>query len=337
MRPSRREAPMYDTIRILGFDVPLIALVLDITGLVMVIAAFVTAGYFVHKSQMIKKAAGSVKDRLEKEAMAGALADRKGSGGGRARMLMKKPRQTFIYSGLGRMFPKLSFEALVLFSIVAVCLCYGLGAVLTGDLFVSFLSAAGCAIGIVGVQAVLAYGNYRSTDAHLVSFLNQLSNFSQFGSAEITDVFLQVAKYMPNPIRYALEECYAEAQVSGNTVASLEACADKLEHPKFKEIIRNIESCLKYTADYKIIVDSMRAGILDERRSAQERKSMASSSAVQMAIVSIMCVVIMVIAERGLDMPIMDMIVNTGVGRFTMIVTGVSYIVFLWTMMKADR
>lgn len=328
---------MYDTVSIFGRDVPVTALVLDISAGLFIILAFMLAGWFVHKNNVLKKAAGSVMDRLEKESMANTMADRKGAGGSRLARLMKKPRQTFTYSGLSRTFPKLTFETFLLGSVVATCGCYVLGAALTGELFVAAVSAAGCAVGIIVMQSVLAYANYKATDAHLISFLNQLSNFSQFGSAEVTDVFLQVAKYMPQPMRPVLMECYAEAQVSGNTTAALEACADKLEHPKFKEIIRNIEACLKYTADYKVIVDSMRAGILDERRSAQERKSMASSAAVNMAIVIVMGLVILAIAQSGLDMPVADIVVNTAVGRFALLLAAASIIVFLWNLMKADR
>lgn len=329
---------MYDKINLFGIaEIPMIALILNIGAAVMLIAASICTGIFLHKNSVLQKAAFAVKDNLEKSSLENAIADRHGEKAGFFWRMIRKPRQLFLYSGLSRIFPKLTFETFTSLAVTGGCTLFFIGDVMTKDLFVASVSTGIYTVALLAVQYALSYSNYKTTDSHLISFLNQLSNFSQFGTAEVTDVFLQVAKYMPNPMRQVLEECYAEAQISGNTVAALEACADKLEHPKFKEIIKNIEACLKYTADYKIVVDSMRSGILDERRSAQERKSMASSSAVQMAIVTVMGIIIMVIAQNGLGMDIVSVVTGSAVGRFTLITTAASYIVFFWSMMKAHK
>jgi hypothetical protein len=74
----------------------------------------------------------------------------------------------------------------------------------------------------------------------------------------------------------ALEECYIEAQTTGNVSAALMGLADQFEHEKFKEIIINLEVCSRYTANLKVIVDSLRRNLMDAKRASQERRATAN-------------------------------------------------------------
>ena len=53
---------------------------------------------------------------------------------------------------------------------------------------------------------------------------------------EITGVLGQVSKYMEEPLKGVMEECAYEAQMTGNSSTALLAMAEKVEHPKFKEL-----------------------------------------------------------------------------------------------------
>lgn len=319
-------------------NIPTAALVLNILCGVFLAAAFIMLGYYFHKYRLLQRAATGVKDRLEKESANSILAERIGmEDEGRIRRWLKKPRQLFLYSGLARIIPWLTFEVFLSAGIASACAAYIIGWFLFGDVFyaLSFMAAWGAVL--IGSQFILSHNNYKVVDKHLISFLNQLANFSAVGAVEVTEVFAQVARYMPYPLRDVLEECYAEARTSGNSAEALAACAGKLEHPKFKEIIRNLESCMRYTADYKVVVDGLRHNILDARRSSQERKSMAASAVTHMLIVTVMAGIVMFISANALGMPILDVMFESVAGRVSLVMAAASYIIFAWNVSRADR
>ena len=90
----------------------------------------------------------------------------------------------------------------------------------------------------------------------------------------------QTAQYAPSILAEALEECYIEAQTTGNVSAALMGLVDQFEHEKFKEIVINLEVCSRYTANLKVIVDSLRRNLMDAKRASQERRAIADSNLV---------------------------------------------------------
>lgn len=320
------------------FGIDTVSIALNATAFVFLIAAFVMLGYYFHRYRLIQRAAGAAKEKLDQDAADRILAERLGiEEKGFFKRLFEKPRQLFGYSGLGRLIPWLTFEIFIITAVISTCVVYIIAWLLLHDVFYTLSATALWAVVLLAVQAWLAHSNYKVTDKHLISFLNQLANFSTVGAVEVTEVFAQVARYTPYPIRDVLEECYAEAYTSGDSAEALAACSAKLEHPKFKEIIKNLESCMRYTADYKVVVDGMRRNILDERRSSQERKSMAASAITHMVIVTVMGSLSMFIASAGLGMPITDVMFNSMPGRASLVIAAVSYLVFIWNVARADR
>lgn len=322
----------------LFISMPKEALILNIVSGIMLTFSCVMLGYWFHKHSIIQNAASAAKERFEKEHTENTIADRTGDkGDSTIKQWMKKPRQLFLYSGIARTIPWLTFEIFLIIGLFGGCIAYLAAWLILRDIFYAL-----CVMGIwmmllVGSQLWMANSNYRTVDNHLIPFLNQLGNFSAVGSVEITEVFAHVAKYMPYPLRDVLEECYAEAHTSGDSAEALSACSDKIEHPKFKEIIRNLEACMRYTANYKVVVDGMRSNILDDRRNSQERKSMASSSVTYMLIVTVMSLFVMLISESALGMPIREVLLDSGVGRASLVLAGISYVIFAWNVFLADH
>ena len=76
---------------------------------------------------------------------------------------------------------------------------------------------------------------YRSVNDNILKCLNFLGNYS-LTAGEITGVLGQVSKYMEEPLKGVMEECAYEAQMTGNSSTALLAMAEKVEHPKFKEL-----------------------------------------------------------------------------------------------------
>lgn len=176
------------------------------------------------------------------------------------------------YSGWKRRFPILTPEIWIAGNIIA--------SAVTIVIFVPFAGMPG---GLIAVSAVLGAEyvslcigrarEFRSVNSELLKLLDFLGNYS-ITAGELTGIFRQISKYVDDPLRTVLDECSYEAQTTGDSSIALLAMAEKVEHPKFKELVRNMEVSIRYCADFTALVRNSRKNMREYLRMGEERKSM---------------------------------------------------------------
>ncbi len=181
--------------------------------------------------------------------------------------------------------------------------------------------------------SILILRNYNRTEEELLKFLDFLGNYS-ITSGEITSILRQVSAYLREPLKTVLEEGYLEAQTLGNTGLALMQMAEKIQHPKFKEIICNMEVSLRYSADFTILVSQSRRAVREDIRLRRERKNMAKEAWINILILGAMTVVILKAVETLVGVPMTQIIVGTTVGRFCVFGIGVILLLFAFQVRK---
>ena len=185
--------------------------------------------------------------------------------------------QELNYSGLRIRFPFLALEMWITGN-----------AVLTAVIFLGACFAANSVMPAAGVLLIFYFAEYlaillcraktmRSVNDNLLKFLDFLGNYS----GEPRHVH-QISKYMEEPLRSVLEEFYYEAGLTGDINLALLSMAEKVEHPKFKEMARNLEISIRYCADFTAFVNSTRKNVREYLRSVEERKGMLREGMVNM-------------------------------------------------------
>lgn len=79
---------------------------------------------------------------------------------------------------------------------------------------------------------------------------------------------------------------------------ALLSMAERVEHPKFKELARNMEVSVRYCADFSALVNGSRRSLREYLRVAQERRSMLREGAVNLALLAGMSAVVLLIVGR---------------------------------------
>ena len=232
----------------------------------------------------------------------------------RRKGLLYRMEKALIYSGIGIRYPRLTPEIAITICLVAggalyfACVLAGLpwwfGGVLT--LFAY--------LGIYVVFQALMLRNFRRTDEELLKFLDFLGNYS-ITSGEITSILRQISGYMREPLRTVLEEGYYEAQTLGNIGLALMQMAEKIQHPKFKELIYNLEITLRYSADFTVLVGQSRKSVREDIRLRRERKNMAKEAWINILILGVMTVVILKAVEALIGVPVTQVITQTLIGK----------------------
>lgn len=246
-----------------------------------------------------------------------------------------KPNKLFIYSGLEHSLG-VTFEIWFIMGLAGAAVLYFAVHAATGSF------SAGCITAIVFVAALylmelmLSIRNYRIVEDNLIKFLNLLNNYS-ITVGEITVVFQQISRYLPDPLGYVLEECYYDVHISGDLSSALYYMIEKIEHPDFRELIRNIEICSNYSADYTEIISNSRKIIQEEQKAKNERKSIANEYIVNMVLIGSMLLISFVIVERLIQVSVTDIILHTAIGRGCIAIAMAIYVFFVFKILTLKR
>lgn len=235
--------------------------------------------------------------------------------------------QQLLYSGLSLRFSFMTPEIVIVGNLlIGTCLF-----VLCTMLFEAWIA------GVLGVLAfegiaylcvtIMVSGNYNAVDRELLKFLDFLGNYS-ITSGEVTNVLSQISEYLEEPLKTILEECFYEAQTSGDTGLALLSMEKKIQHPKFKELVRNMEISMRYSADFTILVNRSRRSVREHMRMRQEQKTMASEAWINILILGAMTIVILQTVELLIGIPVEEILLDTWVGRGCL--GGIGFILFLF-------
>lgn len=217
------------------------------------------------------------------------------------------------YSGLKICFPGLSVEWWLAGNAAVLSFIF-LGALLFFGLWQAIAAAALTAAGECVLLRILRTGNLKRVNAGLMKLLDFLGNYS-VTAAEATGVFNQVSRYMEEPLKSALDACYYEAQTTGDAGLALLSMAEKIEHPKFKELARNMEISIRYCADFSALVNSSRRSLREYLRVSQERRGMLREAAVNMVLLLGMSAIVLAVVGFLTNTSLMVLLTGTMPGR----------------------
>ncbi len=252
------------------------------------------------------------------------------------RGFLYRVEQRLVYSGLTSKYHFLTPELWILGNLVLSAAGYFIVLICSG----SFLAALSVLVGMQvlrsGLESALMARNYRAVNENLMKFLDFLGNYS-ITVGEVTGILNQISKYLDEPLHSVLDECYYEAQTSGDVSLALLSMAEKIEHPRFKELVRNMEISLRYSADFTTLVSSSRRAVREHMRTRQERKSLVNEALVNMLILLGMSVVILVIVEQLIKTSMKQILFETLPGRISLAVIITIFVLLYRQIRKLDR
>ncbi|MBR6381315.1 MAG: hypothetical protein IKS07_06560 [Lachnospiraceae bacterium] len=231
------------------------------------------------------------------------------------------------YSGLKKRFPHLVPELWI------ACKC-ALGLLFFLSLTPLYGFAAGLAGGVLGwwaLQMVLIAGKAeanRIVESNLMKFLDFLGNYSVTGG-ELAGILGQISRYLDDPLRTALEECEAESRITGDVGMAVLLMTEKIEHPQFRLLARNLEITSRYSADFGPLVADSRRGLREYLRQSRERKSMLKEAAFNMVLLTVLSLLTLTLVGSLTETPVTALLGNTVAGHIALGIFGFVYLLFL--------
>ena len=305
--------------------------------LVELIGAFVLLFRWIHRESIIHNVMQLAYENLEQAAQRRVQDNRQGM------YLLKKPKgflyqleQQLLYSGLTGKLPGLTPELYITGNLLIAASIYFLFSLIGGTWWIGIAAILIFEVSVYLLQNLLIIRNYNAVDENLLKFLDFLGNYS-ITSGEVTIIIKQISDYMDEPLKTVLEECYYEAQTSGDVSMALLSMAEKIQHPKFKELVRKLEISMRYSADFTILVSQSRKTVREHIRMRQERKALTSEAWVNILILGVMTIVILKAVEALIGIPLEEILLQSWVGRGCLAGIVIILLVFYGQIRKMDK
>ena len=188
-------------------------------------------------------------------------------------------KQWLYYSGIKQRFPGITPEFWVSGNLVVIGLVSLFSKIFLGIGEMIVITSAFIAAQLLLMQ-YLRSRNMRAVNENLMKLLKLLGNY-RITAPEVANVFHHVSRYMEEPIRTTLEECYLETLVTGDVGMALLSMEEKIEHPQFKAFARNIEIAVRYCADFTALINGSRHSMMEYLHFAQKKKTMLRNIALK--------------------------------------------------------
>lgn len=226
--------------------------------------------------------------------------------------------QELQYSGLKRSFPGLTAEKWVVGNILGVSLTF----LVSGMLVEEWWMACLCCVGVLflerGIILFLKLRMVQQVERNLLKFLDFLGNYS-ITSGEITSVFRQVARYMEEPLSSVLDQCCYEAQITGDVGMALLSMAEKIEHPQFKELVKNLEISIRYLADLRAVVHSSRRTLREYQKMSGERKNMLREAGINMVLLLVLSGFVLITVDGLVEVSVWEVLLFSLPGNLALL------------------
>lgn len=245
------------------------------------------------------------------------------------------PLEAFVrlldYSGVSLRFPGFTVELWCLVNILAlaVFLLIGLG---TGW---PWLGAGGFMLWLGGQWLVLERlrrRNLRIAHEELPKLLDFLGNYS-ITAGEISGVFQQISRYMREPLSTLLENCSLEARTTGDVSTALRMMAEKVEHPRLKELIRNMEISIHYCADLGALVRNSRRTVREYQQLREERRGMLREAVINILLLLGMSLLTLLTVDRLVQVSVWQLLFHTLPGYVALAVVAAILVAF-WSQLR---
>lgn len=192
-----------------------------------------------------------------------------------------------------------------------ICLAGGVAAMLiavvaTNNSTIGITAMVAFVMAMYSILVILSNINYKKVEKGLISFANIAENFSK-SSDDLVTILDRVSWYVDEPLKSAIRDCVAQAKNTGDTVGAIQQLQLRIEHPQFRQLIRNLEVASRHEANYAEIIEDNRKTLQEYIRFQQEREAIYANGRIELLGVTIASVAALVMVQDMAETSIFDL------------------------------
>lgn len=244
---------------------------------------------------------------------------------------MQKLDLLVLQSNIRKYIPFAGTELLLVSTIVLASLSLMFMMSLTGKWIFGILAFAGVPLLIYLALYFMALSNYRKTEDSLMTFMNLLENYSGMED-ELIALFSRISIFLSDPIKTAVEQCCIEAEMSGNKGQAVRNLEKRIAHEKFQELVRNLEICSRYEANYGEIIKDSRSLLREYLAAVKERKAILNNARIEIALIIACSGVVFWMVNDFTEKGILIILLGSTVGNIILLYCIVMILYAIWTV-----
>ncbi len=236
-----------------------------------------------------------------------------------------------LHSNIRRWIPFATTEILLILTLGLASLCFMTVTKVTDTWIFGMLGFIGTAFLVYMVLYFIAQNNYKRTEESLMTFINLLENYSGV-EAELISIFSRIKGFLSEPVKSAVEICCMEAEMTGDKGRAIRNLEKRIEHEKFKELIRNLEICSRYEANYGEVIKDSRGLLREYLAAAKERKSIINNARVEIAMIIGCCGIVFWMINDFTEVGIVTLLLSNVIGTLILAYCLIMIIFAVWTV-----
>lgn len=241
-----------------------------------------------------------------------------------------------IQSNLMKIFPFLSTELYFVGTVTLSLSGFILILNLTHEIIYSFFTFLSIFMLLYLVVYILAEINYKKTEENIVVFTDLLENYS-IASDDIVDIFGMAYPHLDEPLRSAIEDCYSEAYTTGNIATAFRHLRMKVEHEKFKDIVRNIEICSRHEANYKAVIKECKKSLKEYLSAKEDRRAIMNNGRLEIAMIFGLGAFVIYLLNSYTDSKIIPLLTQSVIGKGISVYFFLIVIIALYNILTIDK
>lgn len=181
------------------------------------------------------------------------------------------------------------------------------------------------------IQNICQKINMKRTENDLTEFLNELKAYS-VTTDDIGSCFRMISENLHQPMRDVTFGFSTQVATTGDASKAFIDMMGKLEHPMFKQIVRNLEICTRHSADYYTIADNSYKSLKNFLTSKKKISAQNRADAITFGILIISSIFGLSVMSTFIQTSIWNELLHTTLGNIFLI-TGFGIIGgFLWNI-----
>ena len=249
--------------------------------------------------------------------------------------LLIKLDKTIKYSNIRKYIPFLNSNIFIFVLVLLSATALILGAVF-GNLVIGIGAAIAVSLTLIIIVLAMANVNYKKTEENILTFVNLVENYSKTNN-DLIAILGKTYTYLDEPLKGYVQEAYLLGKRTGDPDLALTTLQNNVQNKRFREIVRNLQICSHYEANYEEVVNDLRQQLIEYLAGKRSKEAMARNARIELSILIATSGVVMYLMGSFMSNNIFAMLNETFVGKLILLYIIIVLAIALFNMIFMNR
>ena len=249
--------------------------------------------------------------------------------------LLIKLDKTIRYSNIRKYIPFLNSNIFIFVLVLLSATALILGAVF-GNLVIGIGAAIAVSLTLIIIVLAMANVNYKKTEENILTFVNLVENYSKTNN-DLIAILGKTYTYLDEPLKGYVQEAYLLGKRTGDPDLALTTLQNNVQNKRFREIVRNLQICSHYEANYEEVVNDLRQQLIEYLAGKRSKEAMARNARIELSILIATSGVVMYLMGSFMSNNIFAMLNETFVGKLILLYIIIVLAIALFNMIFMNR